>query len=177
MKRYAVVIVVALCATFGATVALASQGRHNKHYYGGRFAILSRVVAHSATASQETGLPSTAVQAAAVGDNNVYAFERDVGLESEVCVADQVGTTVATACSRSGAAEREGVDLILPNVGTAPTVVVLVPNGVKTVSFIRAGNTAAVDVANNVAIAEGAVTAYHYDMPSGGQQSVAVQNH
>lgn len=176
LKKSAITAVAALCAVFGGATALASKTHRGKHRSdAGHFAILARPAAHTASA-QQAGLPSNAVLAATVGDNEVYAFERTAGLQAEICVADQVTTTIATACSRSGVAEREGVDLILPNLGTAPAIVVLVPNGVKAVSFMRAGSNTPVIVANNVAVAEGAITAYHYDMPSGNQQAVAIQN-
>lgn len=172
LRRYSIVVVAALCGVFGVSVALAAQ-HHRKHSTPGGFSVLSRHSAH--VASAHGGLPSTAVFARTVGDNNVYAFERVRGLQAEICVADQLSETTATACGPTAAAEQEGMNLILPNLGTAPTVVVLVPNGVGAVSFVNSNGATSVGVVNNVAVAEGATTAYHYATPSGGQKTVALQ--
>lgn len=172
IHRYSIVAVVALCGVFGVSVALAAQ-HHRKHNTASRFAVLSRHSAH--VASAQSGLPSTAVFARTVGGNNVYAFERVRGLQAEICVADQLTEGTAMACGPSVATEREGMDLILPNLGTAPTVVVLVPNGVSTVSFAKSNSATSVGVVNNVAVAEGAITAYHYATPTGGEKAVTLQ--
>lgn len=178
MRRYIAICVVGACSVFGVSVALASAHHtgHHSQKVGVHFAVLTHRAAKSADLMARGELPSSAVLAANVGDNKVYVFQRSVNLVTQVCIADEFTKATAIACSTNAAAEREGVDLMM-NLGSAPSIVVLVPNGVSHVIFsTQSGATTSVTVVNNVAVIESSsVASYHYLMPTGVERSVTTQ--
>ena len=178
IKHFMVLALIACSATFGAQ-ALAAKPRHHRslrhHQYG--FAVLKHGSAKiSDTRQQFLGISSNAVLAQSVGGDNIYVFQRVHKLEAQTCVADEGGAEMAggMACGPTEAVEREGLSLIHPKPNGAQRLIVLIPNGVKTVSATTANNSSSATVTNNVAVIEGNLTAYYFVSPSGSDVSVSL---
>ncbi len=172
--RYLAVLLTIACMALGTAVALASPGVGAKHGKGSTdFAVLSK---HDRTAKnasvQADGIPAGAALASNADGNDIYVFERTKGLEVQICIADRLTEMTAVTCGPNTTVEREGVDLILPNRDN--TVAVLVPNGVSGVGFTKANTSETVAVANNVVVATGTITGYHYVTPTSGARTVAL---
>ena len=82
-------------------------------------------------------------------------------------------------------AEREGISLITPSPDGTQRLVLLVPNGVKTISVtMRDGVGATANetsdttatVVNNVAVIEGRLAAYHFATRAGADESVPMES-
>lgn len=179
VKHFMVLGLIACSAIFGAQ-ALAAKPRHHRslhhHQYG--FAVLKHGSAKISDVRQQfLGIPSSAVLAESVGGDSIYVFQRVHKLEAQTCVADEGGAEMAggTACGSTEAVEREGLSLIHPKPDGTQKLIVLIPNGVKTVSATRSNNgSTVVAVTNNVAVIEGDLTAYYFVSPSGSDVSVSL---
>jgi hypothetical protein len=178
IKQFMALALIACSAIFG-TQALAAKPRHHRslhHQYG--FAVLKHGSAKiSDTRQQFLDIPSSAVLAKSVGGDNIYVFQRVHKLEAQTCVADEGGAEMAggSACGPTEAVEREGLSLIHPKPDGTQRLIVLIPNGVKTVSATTGNNGSSVaTVANNVAVIEGNLTAYYFVSPSGSDVSVSL---
>lgn len=176
VRHLTVLALIAGSAIFGSQSALAAKPHHHHHQHG--FAVLNRRTAkHSDARQQFLGIPSNAVLAESVGGTNIYVFQRNS--QAQTCVADEEGTAMAGgwACSPTKAAEREGVSLIHPKPDGTQRLILLVPNGVKTVSATNRNNTTVtVSVTNNVAVIEGKLVAYHFVTPAGTDVSVPLES-
>jgi len=168
----ALLICAAVVGALVASAHLASGARPPVSH----FAVLSdhpvRVRAHVADA---VGAPSGAVAAATVGLSSVYVWQRP---PEELCVVDiQEGVQGGASCAAVSYATRAGLVVILePIKGSTPSVAVLVPNGVSSVTVTDLdGVSHAVAVSNNVAVVEDAqAQTVHYEV-GGASQSMRVQ--
>lgn len=181
-KRYLIAFIGGVCSILGASVALASThgpAHHGSHKDGGltHLAVLHSLSAKDSAVQAHRVVPSSAVLASDVGENKVYVYQRVVHLTPQICMADEFTKATAIACSPAEDAEREGVILIMPNLGSSPSIAVLVPNGVSSVTFGRQDNTSTSSpVVNNVAVTEDpTITAIHYRMPTGIEKSVVIE--
>lgn len=174
--NYFTILLVTACMCLGTAVAFASPSarkHHSKNPVG--FAVLTkRGTAKIASMQGNAAVPAGAVLASNAGGNNVYVFERLKGLESETCVADVLADMTAAACGTTEVAEHDGIVLLLPNRNDG-TAVVLVSNDVKSIAFSKAGGSEAATVTNNVAVAEGAFTAYHFETPTGDARTIPLE--
>lgn len=180
VRHLTVLAVIACSAIFGTQAVLASKPHRHRsgpHDQQGFAVLMSHRAKISDARQQFLGIPSSAVLAESVGGNNIYVFQRVHNLQAQICVAEE-GAELAGgwACSSTEAAEREGVSLIHPNPGDTQRLIVLVPNGVKTVSttILNNGSTT-VDVTNNIAMIEGDLAAYHFVTPIGTDVSVPME--
>lgn len=177
--RHSIVLALIACsAIFGLQSALAAKPHHHRrgHHRQSGFAILNRPSAkHSDARQQFLGIPSNAILAESVGGTNIFVFQRNS--QAQTCVADEEGARQGGwACSPTKAAEREGVSLIHPKHDGTQKLILLVPNGVKTVSVTSRNNTTVtVSVTNNVAVTEGNLVAYHFVTPSGADVSIPLE--
>jgi hypothetical protein len=180
VKHLTVLALIACCAIFGAQQVLAAKPHRqsNERYREYDFAVLENAPAKISDARQEfLGIPSGAALTESVGGNNIYVFQRVYNLEAQTCLAREGSDmTSGTACGSTEAAEREGLSLIHPMPDGTQRLIVLVPNGVKTVSTTTPNNSStAVPVTNNIAIVEGDLTAYHFVSPSGSDVSIPLE--
>jgi hypothetical protein len=181
-KHLMILTLIACSAIFGAQVVLAAKPHHRQrgghhHEYG--FAVLNRGAAKISDARQQfLGIPSNAVLAQSVAGNNIYVFQRVQNLEAQTCVAHEESADMAggSACSSTETAEREGLSLIHPYPNGSLRLILLVPNGVKTVSATTR-NSATTDVAvtNNIAVVEDDLTSYNFVAPNGSSVSVPLE--
>ncbi len=179
VKHLTVLALIACSAAFGAQ-ALAAKPRHRRsphhHQYG--FAVLEHRSAKISDARQQIlDIPSSAALAKTVGGDSIYVFQRVHKLEAQTCVADEGGAEMAggAACGSTGAVEHEGLSLIHPKPDGTQRLIVLIPNGVKTVSATTGNNgSVAAAVTNNVAVIEGDLTAYYFISPSGSDVSISL---
>lgn len=187
VRHLATLAVLACCAIFGTQVALASKAHHSRRHHPHGFAVLAHHRAKISNARQQLlGIPSSAALARSAAGNNIYVFQRVQNLQAQICVAEE-GPEMGggSACGSIEAAEREGISLITPNPDGTQRLVLLVPNGVKTISVTMRNdvgtaadgtNNATATVANNVAVIEGDIAAYHFATPAGADESVPMES-
>jgi hypothetical protein len=178
--RVGTMLVIAGLAMSGTLLAatLTASGHTTYHRLNKKlgFAVLTHPLKHAHIASA-TGVqaPPSADLGGVIGGHAIYAWQREVG---KICLVDidNVGGS-GGACSTTTGAEEKGVDLInLPVGGNTLSVVLLLPNGVKTVTFTnRDGSIRVETVTNNVAEDEGDnLASVSYTMPSGANEGVNV---
>jgi hypothetical protein len=185
-KHLTILVLIACGAIFGVQAVLAAEPHRPKPHHRQRsghhdksgFAVLTRGVAKTSARPRLLGVPSNAVLAESVSGSNIYVFPLVQNLEAQTCVADEEVTDAAggRACGSTETAEREGLSLIYLNPDGTQTLILLVPNGVKTVlATTRSNGSAAVTVTNNIAVIKGDLTAYHFAAPSGSNVSVPLE--
>lgn len=180
VRHLTVLVLIACSAIFGAQAVLAAKPHHHsRHHHRYGFAVLDNAPAKISEARQQfLSIPSDAVLAGSANGNSIYVFQRVQNLEAQTCVSREEGSGMAGggACGSTEAAEREGLSLIYPNPNGTQRLIVLVPNGVKTVSATLSGNgNATATVANNIAVIEGNLTGYHFVSPAGSSVLVPLE--
>jgi hypothetical protein len=184
--RTAVVVLAAVGLVSVASGAIAGAFTHGTHAtahpYRSAFAVFSR---HSrartaAVTGSATHIPANAALAGssrADGQiNEIYAWERSQG---EYCLLDVEAVTArSVVCGSRTAAEEHGLLLAENSVEYLGTnVVVLVPNGVRDVTFTEDDGAAhTVAVTNNFAAyaSSGGVSSVRFTMPDGVREETRV---
>jgi hypothetical protein len=174
------VLAIAALAMAGTllTTALTASGHVTHHRLNRKpgFAVLSHPLKHARIASAGgVQAPPSADLGGVIGGHAIYAWQREAG---KICLVDidNVGGS-GGACSATASAEEKGVNLInLPVGGNTLSVVLLLPNGVKTVTFTdRDGSTRVENVTNNVAEDEDDnLASVSYTTPSGANEGIDV---
>lgn len=183
MTRIAMVVA-AICAAGVTAGAAVAAGEHHgaNHWFAVRqqkalvrhFAVLGHIRASSASATA----PLNGDHAATIGDAQVFVSS-NVGNSGTptVCVTYQEPYETARACGAETTVEREGLDIVQIEGGSASLAIVLVPNAVHSVAFTSAdGITADVGVENNVAAVRGAsIVEMKYVVPGGSTKTLHVR--
>jgi hypothetical protein len=178
--------VIASVATAVAAAAVASSSGGSQSTAGPSPATAFSVLSEPAAAG--TGVPAGAVRAATTERDEIYVWAAAATGQSvlgstssgsgEICLMNKGADGASgSSCSPESMAIKHGIVDVHRTLEPTPeptTVVVLVPNGVRSVTFTnRNGSTNVVTVANNVAVVEddnlasAPATAVSYTLPDG----------
>lgn len=161
--------------TLAINSALASgtAQTHNVRSHG-QFSVLKHAAHGKAhAAANDLSAPPGAILALSSGGTSVYALQRANG---DVCVFDLTSGGGGGGGCATAADAKSGVAITVRSAGSPPSMAVLVPDGVKEVTFARRDGTAVtVGVSNNAAeFADANLAAAHYILPDGSTHTETV---
>jgi hypothetical protein len=165
----------------GVTLAISSAlasgtaQTHNVRSHG-QFSVLKHAPYAKAHAASDdlSAAPPGAILALSSGGTSVYALQHANG---DVCVFDlSSGGGGGGGCAAAADANQSGVAITVMAAGSTPSMAVLVPDGVKEVTFTRRDGTAvSVGVSNNAAeFADPNLAAAHYILADGSTHTETV---
>jgi hypothetical protein len=163
-----------------ATAALAFGGHrgsiHHHSLQKTHFSVFTHPPhsTHARTAAAEQAGAILAEVDNSQGIENLVYVSRE---GTEYCVSvNQVGGMTAQACGRPETASSEGIEFAMGGKNTAPTVALLLPDGVSSATFTDTdGSEHTVAVQNNVAVrTDPNMASVHYVMPDHMSKTVKV---
>ena len=153
--RLLLVLPVVLLATVGgllASGALASRKSQSISHYSKRahFSVFEHHSKRARTAAAvEAGAVLAAVRTSGGVENEIYVSHEG----TELCLSDNEGGMRAEGCGSPSDAEEKGLEFVMRGGNTPLTMVLLVPDGVETATFIdKDGSEHTVAVTDDVVV-------------------------